>query len=212
MVQILRAGDLTLHEVKEKFNLESVQDANFFPEWQVDVPMLTAYEKHTLDQAQADFKYLDEYPSHEELVKLVVLAPLLSVAGFYRHPFRPEAERQIELVIEENETEESEQLIRGRIDILVLNQRLWVTVIEAKNKRWNAREAIPQALLYMLTSPHRQPVTFGLATNGSEFIFIKLLQNEAPKFAYSRLFSLFNPGNELYTVVGVLRQLAEMER
>jgi hypothetical protein len=47
---------------------------------------------------------------------------VLSVAGFYQQPFRPVAEKTIEI-----EPEDNDEILRGRIDILVLNERLWVT-------------------------------------------------------------------------------------
>ena len=37
MVQVLQASELTLREVKIKFNLQRVDSSNFFPEWQVPV-------------------------------------------------------------------------------------------------------------------------------------------------------------------------------
>lgn len=202
---MLPASNLTLHEVKQKFNLQQVTDPNFFPEWQVSAPELTAHEQYILDKAKADFQYLDEYPLHEEMVKLVILSPLLSVAGFYSRPFCPVAERQIEL-----DVQEAEERIRGRIDILVLNEQLWVTLIESKSKRFGVREALPQALTYMMAPPDSQPISYGLATNGSEFLFLKLVKGEQqPQYAFSRLFSLFNPGNELGETVGILRALSQ---
>jgi predicted type IV restriction endonuclease len=200
--KVLAARDLTLHEVKQKFNLEFEADPAFFPEWQLPAPELSVYEQYVLDKAKTDFVYLDEFPLHEEIVKLVVLSPLLSVAGFYSRPFCPVAEQQIEI-----EVSVSDELIRGRVDLLMLNEQLWVTVIEAKNKRFGVREALPQALLYLLSSPVQQPVSYGLATNGSEFLFVKLVRGEQARYGFSRLFSLFNPGNEMAEVVGVLQAL-----
>ncbi len=209
MLQVLQARDLTLHDVKQQFNLQQATDPEFFPEWRVAAPALSIHEQYVLDKAKADFMYLDEYPLHEEIVKLVVLSPLLSVAGFYSRPFRPIAEQQIEIEVEVDD--ETDRLIRGRIDLLVLNDQLWVTLIEAKNKRFGVREAIPQALLYMLSEPQSSRSTsYGLATNGSEFLFLKLVKDEQPKYGFSRLFSLFNPGNELEDVMAVLKIFGQL--
>ena len=82
MAQSIQASELTLHEVKEKFNLQQVADERFFWEWQEDLPEPTDAEKQWLDQVKADFLYLTEYPPHEEIVKMVVLSPLLSLAVF----------------------------------------------------------------------------------------------------------------------------------
>jgi len=69
MLQVVQAGNLTLHEVKQKFNLHHVTDPEFFPEWQVSAPDLNTHEQYTLDKAKADFQYLDEYPLNEEMVR-----------------------------------------------------------------------------------------------------------------------------------------------
>jgi predicted type IV restriction endonuclease len=209
MLQVLQARELTLHDVKQQFNLQQETDPAFFSEWKTAAPALSIHEQYVLDKAKADFMYLDEYPLHEELVKLVILSPLLSVAGFYSRPFCPIAEQQIEIEVAVDE--DTDQLIRGRIDLLVLNDQLWVTLIEAKNKRFGVREAIPQALLYMLSEPKSsRSVSYGLATNGSEFLFLKLVKDEQPKYGFSRLFSLFNPGNELEDVVGILQGFGQL--
>ncbi|MEM8641394.1 MAG: hypothetical protein AAGG51_21630 [Cyanobacteria bacterium P01_G01_bin.54] len=134
----------------------------------------------------------------------MVLSPLLSAAGFYRQPFRPVAERQVEL-----EFAAEEQISRGRLDILVLNEQLWVTVIETKSSHLNVLEAVPQTLFYMLASPAHPSNLFGLATNGSDFLFLKLVRGEHPQYGFSRLFSLLNPGNELYAVSAILQQLGQ---
>ncbi len=202
MSKATQANELTLRQIKSQFSLSQVHELEFFPEWQGSLPDLDEYDLRRLDQARTDFLYLAEDLVHEEIVKLVVLAPLLSVAGFYQHLFRPVAERQVELIFEEDD-----EILRGRLDILVLNEALWVTVLESKNKRFNVLEALPQALFYMLGNPNRQSLLFGLATNGSEFLFLKLKRGELPQYAISRLFSLFNPENDLYGVAGVLKTL-----
>jgi hypothetical protein len=206
MTKAIQANELTLQEVESRFGLSQTEQSDFFPEWQTDwqrtLSELEEDDRRLLDRARTDFLYLAKNPVQEEIVKLVVLSPLLSAAGFYRHPFRPVAETQVELVVSEDE-----QLLRGRLDILVLNESLWVTVLESKNKRFNVLEALPQALFYMLANPTPQDTLFGLATNGSEFLFLKLKRGTSPQYATSRLFSLLNPGNDLYTVVGVLKEL-----
>lgn len=60
---------------------------------------MTDAQKEWLDRVKANFLYLAEYPMHEEIVKMVVLSPLLSLAGFYSYPFRPVAEQQVEIVV-----------------------------------------------------------------------------------------------------------------
>ncbi len=206
MAQVFQARELTLHDVKEKFNLQQVEDEQFFQEWQDDLPEVTDAEKQWLDRVKADFLYLAEYPMHEEIVKMVVLSPLIFLAGFYSPPFRPVAEKQVEFAFEDEQ-----EILRGKIDVLVLHKQLWVTVIESKWTRFNVWEALPQALFYMMGSPNTDKPTFGFATNGSEFLFIKLVKQDAPRYALaSNLFSLINRGNDLYDVLSVLKRLGEL--
>lgn len=205
MSQVIQASNLSLYEVEEKFNLQQVQEPQFFPEWQGDLPNLTDCEKRWLDSVKADFLGLAKFGLHEEIVKLVVLAPLLSLAGLCRLPFQPTAEKQVEIAFEDKN-----EIVRGRIDVLFLHRRLWATLIESKRKSINVSEALPQALFYMLSSPNGDKPTFGFAINGSEFLFIKFIQQEQPLYALSKLFSLINPGNDLYEVLGVLRRLREL--
>jgi hypothetical protein len=59
----------------------------------------------------------------------------------------------------------------------------------------------------MLGNPEMTQPTFGLITNGNEFLFLKATRQPTAEYANSRLFSLVNPSNELYTVLQVLRRL-----
>ncbi|MBW4580150.1 MAG: hypothetical protein KME42_11320 [Tildeniella nuda ZEHNDER 1965/U140] len=69
-------------------------------------------------------------------------------------------------------------------------------------------KALPQALSYLLSSPNRP--CFGLITNGSDFVFIKLDQTEQPIYATSKVFSLLAPDNELVDVLRVLKHLEDV--
>lgn len=203
MTQIIQASTLTLHDVKEKFSIQLIDDKDFFPEWQDNLPQVTEAEKEWLDRMKADFLSLEEYPFHEEIVKLAVLGPLLSLAGLFNHPFHPEVEVKVE-------TEDEEEVIRGSIDVLILRQFFWVTLIEAKNQQFSLVKALPQALFYMLKNPHPLKPTFGLMTNGSHFTFIKLTHQDTPKYGLSEELSLYRRENELYRVLSILRRLGDL--
>ncbi len=205
MAQAIQASVLTLHDVKEKFNLQQVQEQQFFWEWQDDLQEPTNAEKQWLDQVKADFLALEDYPLHEEIVKLVVLAPLLSLAGSFRHPFHPQAEAEVRI-----SAEDEGEIVRGKIDVLVLQRQLWVAVIESKSKQFSVSEALPQALFYMMGNPSIEKPTFGFATNGSHFTFIKLTKQDTPKYALSDEFTIKRRENELYSVLSVLRRLGEL--
>lgn len=67
---------------------------------------------------------------------MFALAPLLLLAGLAWFPFLPIAEKQVDIAFENEET-----IVRGRIDLLILHQQLWVAVVESKRQRFNVTEA-----------------------------------------------------------------------
>ena len=204
MVQTIQASDITLAELTAKFGLTLVREPDFFPEWQQASPEATDLERSILDRVQANFlAFMERPPVLENSVKMVVLSPLLDLAGFYRTPYRIETETSVELKMEDEG-----EIIRGRIDVLVVHSALWVLVIESKRAAFDIATAIPQALAYMLANPVNRP-SFGLITNGHGFMFLKLTRQPTVQYSNSRVFSLFNPGNELNQVLQVLKKLGD---
>jgi len=202
MVQVIQARKVTLLELEERYGLSLTTAEDFFTEWQSDGGALTDSETLMLDRVKQNFDRLFKSPPLlENSVKMVLLSPLLDLAGFYHDPFRIESETSIEV-----ESEDEGEVIRGRIDVLVVKQRLWLLVIEAKRSDFAVTGAIAQALAEMLNSPQPSQPTFGMVTNGNEFIFLKLVR-DPNQYANSRLFSLVNPGNELYNVLSILKQI-----
>lgn len=200
MAQAISAKDVTLRELKQNFGLQVSQDVAFFNEWSDGFTPLSKEDHHLLDRVKANFlELMEDPPMLENTVKMVILAPLLDLAGFYHKPFRIETETAIAL-----EMKDEEAIIRGRIDVLVIKNQLWLLVIESKRSDFAVTRAIPQALAYMLSNSETVQPTFGMITNGNEFLFLKTSQNE---YANSRLFSLVNPNNELYEVLQILKQL-----
>ncbi|WP_035991305.1 type I restriction endonuclease [Leptolyngbya sp. KIOST-1] len=206
MVQTIAANTATLRDLKQALGLQQSLDPAFFGEWQQEMPALSEAEQQLLDRVQANFTALmEDPPMLENSVKMVVLSPLLDLAGFYRQPFRIETETSINL-----EREDDGIVIRGRIDVLVLKEQFWLLVIESKRSDFAVTRAIPQALAYMLSNPKPPQAivpTFGLITNGNEFLFLKTIRQPTAQYANSRLFALINPGNELYRVLQILKRL-----
>jgi hypothetical protein len=203
MVQTIPATQITLRELKQTFGLQQVQDPTFFPEWLEGHTALTEMEQKFLDRVKDNFvELMEDPPMLENSVKMVVLAPLLDLAGFYHKPFRIETETSVDL-----EMKDEDLVIRGRIDVLVLKNRLWLLVIESKRSDFAVTRAIPQALAYMLGNPEMTQPTFGMVTNGNEFSFLRAVRQPMAEYANSRLFSLVNPNNELYSVLQVLKRL-----
>ena len=92
--------------------------------------------------------------------------------------------------------------------MLVLQERFWVLAVESKEAGFSLKQAIPQALTYMM-APHPD-TAFGLTTNGSHFIFLKLTQQEPLQYAMSDEFSLLRRGNDLHTVLRILKRISEV--
>ena len=200
MSQAIVTKDITLKELKQNFGLQMSQDPAFFTEWLEAFTPLSEEDHYLLDRVKANFlELMEDPPMLENTVKMVVLAPLLDLAGFYHKPFRIETETSIALEMKDEGT-----IIRGRIDVLVIKNGLWLLVIESKRSDFAVTRAIPQALAYMMSNSESVQPTFGMITNGNEFLFLKTSQNE---YANSRLFSLVNPNNELYEVLQVLKYL-----
>jgi predicted type IV restriction endonuclease len=205
MVQAIPATEVTLRQLKQTFGLQHSSSPEFFPECADFSGLLSDAEQALLDRVKANFlELMEEPPMLENSVKMVVLAPLLDLAGFYHRPFRIETETSVDIALQDEGV-----LIRGRIDILVLKQRLWLLVIESKRSDFSAARAIPQALSYMLGNPETSQPTFGMITNGNEFLFLKVAKQPSLQYANSRLLSLINPGNELHSVLQILKQLGK---
>jgi predicted type IV restriction endonuclease len=206
MIQTIPANQITLRILKEQIGLKLSQNPQFFPEWSEPYPPLSEIEQQTLERVKANFLALmEDPPMLENTVKMVVLAPLLDLAGFYRPPFRIETETSVTV-----EMADEGIVIQGRIDVLVQKHRLWLFVIESKRSDFSVTRAIPQALTYLLSNPEGEGSTFGMIMNGNEFLFLKASRHPVAEYANSRLFSLFNPGNELDLVLQILKQLGQI--
>ena len=205
MVQTIAAQDITINDLKTKFNLQHTDERLFFREWQDNLPEVSESEKQLLERIKTNFLNLIEYPPMlENAVKMVVLSPLLDLTGFYQRPLRISTERQVEIISEDEGT-----IVKGKIDVLVLQEQLWILVIEAKKAQFSLEPGIPQALAYMLDNPHPEKTIFGLVTNGSNFIFIKLIKQERSLYALSDEFTL-RRANDLYIVLSILKQLGKL--
>ncbi len=206
MVQTLPAREITLHELREKFGLQLVEDEQFFREWQDDLPEITEAEKQRLDRVKASYSnLLEDPPLLENTVKMVVLSPLLDLASFYLPPFRIRSEKSIEISWKDKGI-----IIKGQIDVLVVCDRFWIVVIESKQAAFSLEVGRSQLLTYMLANPNPDRPTYGLILNGSNFRFLKLVKGEKYKYAVSRIFDLFNPGNDLYQVLRILKRLGQL--
>jgi hypothetical protein len=203
MTQTFQARELTLGQLEKNFGLVRSTAGTLFAEDTLKLPNLTPAEKDLLNQVKAEFTYMSSQDVLEPIVKMVVLSTLLRIAGFFRAPFRITAEKQVELV-----TEDEGLLVRGLIDLLVFYDQIWVVTIEAKRAEYSLKAAITQVLTYMLASPSPQKQVYGLVTNGSEFRFIELLKQETPSYVLSDLFAI-DRGDDFDRVAQILKYLGQ---
>ncbi|HEY9708312.1 MAG TPA: restriction endonuclease subunit R [Oculatellaceae cyanobacterium] len=205
MVQIIQAQDIDLRYLIENFGILVVEDNQFFREWQEDLPEISDSDKQLLDKVKAGYLNLLNYPPLlEDVVRMAVLDPILFIADFYLAPFYVKSEQSIDISEEDDGV-----IIRGRIDTLVLKNQLWVMVIESKRASYSIEAGLAQMLAYMLGNPNSEKPCYGMITSGGTFIFIKLVKEESPKYATSKLFATRNPG-DLYSVLKILKRLNQI--
>ncbi|NEO84561.1 MAG: type I restriction endonuclease subunit R [Spirulina sp. SIO3F2] len=205
MAKVVAVTDVckTLAEVETRFELSRSDDPDFFSEWRGLLPELSVSEQ---DRLRLIWQRLQYHRADGDLlegsVMLLVASPLLELAGFYDPPFKLKAEATVEITVDD-----SEEVLRGRIDALVLQQNLWVLVLEAKKTTISARSALPQALAYMLANTQRSQPTFGIVTNGDDVLFVKLGPGQDFQYGLSRSFSLYTLPEELQSVLQILKRI-----
>ncbi|MEQ8962458.1 MAG: type I restriction enzyme HsdR N-terminal domain-containing protein [Coleofasciculus sp. C2-GNP5-27] len=197
----------SLNEAESRFNICRNDNLEFFSEWQDNLPELTQSEQDTLDRIKTSYLYNSADGSMTEAtVNLLLVSPLLYLAGFCDPPYKLKGEKSVEFTVEERE-----ETYRGRIDALVLKNQFWLTLIESKQTKFSFSVAIPQALAYMMANPHSTQPSFGLVTNGDNFLFLKLIQEPVGYYDWSTDFSIFaRPQNELYTVLQIMKRIGTL--
>ena len=202
MPSTLPAEKVTLYDLEQRFQLQQRDAAQFFPEWQQELLPLTESEQQRLDRVKAIYANLARRSVLENTVKMAIVSPLLDLAGFYLPPFYISTEEEVQI-----QAEDDGIAIRGRIDVLVLKEAFWLLVIESKRAEFSLRVGIPQALTYMLATPSPERPLYGLVTNGSNFVFLKLVRQGTPFYARSKEFLLEEDG-QLGQVLQILKRLA----
>lgn len=199
----IRETIATLNDLQQRLGLLPTSNPDFFAEWTDDLLPLTSEQmtrvariKQRYDYHRADGLLL------EGTINLVITAPLLELLGFIDPPFRLQSPYGVVL-----ELQDPEETVRGFIDVLVVQERLWILTVESKRTSISVPAALPQLLAYMAANP--QPVfpTYGMATNGDEFVFLKL--DVDGEYDTSRSLSLFPQRHELTTVAQILKTLGQ---
>lgn len=168
------------------------------------MPELTLAEQQRLDRIKQRYLYHRQY-GHllEGAVNFIVIAPLLEMAGFYDPPFHLRSESSVQVAIDD----ENETVYRGRIDGLVVQDYLWIILVESKRTSFSVEVALPQALAYLSATPQPDRPAYGLVSNGAYSMFVKLDQSQ---YSFSEDFSLNRQRNELWNVLRILNHLKTM--
>ncbi|MBR8833548.1 MAG: type I restriction endonuclease subunit R [Stigonema ocellatum SAG 48.90 = DSM 106950] len=203
------ARTLTLSDLRHRFGVKLNADDSFFYQWLDQAPSLTELEQQGLERLKRNYEYLsqEELPL-EEVVKLVVVSPLLDLAGFYQPPFLIKTEVGTTLEI----TDDPDNLpIQGKIDVLIVQDMLWVLVIESKPARLDVTAGIPQALIYLLSAPTEQSTPYGMVTNGREVLFLKLDRSiTPPQYTRSMTYRLLESLQEREQILQGLRYIGAL--
>jgi len=206
MVQTISAKDISLEELERLFNLQLVEDEDFFREWLDDLSEITDLQKQLLDQVKAGyFNLIKKPPFLEKPINITIVSPILFIGEFYLAPFYIKAETSIEITAENEGV-----IIKGNLDTLVLKDQIWLMIIESKRVTFSIEAGLAQILAYMLTNHNLERPKFGMITTGSTFIFIKLITGNPACYATSNLLSIRNRGNELYSVLRILKRLIQL--
>ncbi len=193
----------SLQQVEEQFGLSKAIDRTFFLEWQEGLPRLLPADEASCDRIKASYLHNSYNGSlTESTINLLLLSPLLYLSGFCDPPFKLRCEASVTI-----EVPDSEVIYRGRLDALILQDSVWLLLVESKQARLSYSMAIPQLLTYMMGSPPPTRPIYGMVTNGDTFLFVKL-DIDRRLYAFSDDFSIFRQTqNELYGVLKILKQL-----
>lgn len=202
MPSTLPAEQVTLYDLEQQFHLQQRDDDQFFPEWQQELSPLTESEQQRLDHVKAIYANLARHSVLENTLKMAIVSPLLDLAGFYLPPFYINTEEEVQI-----QAEDDGIAIRGQIDVLVFKEQFWLLVIESKRAEFSLKVGIPQALIYMLATPNPERLLYGMVTNGSNFVFLKLVRQGRPFYARSKEFLLEEDG-QLWQVLQILKRFA----
>jgi hypothetical protein len=195
----------TLAEAERRFNLSRTEKETFFLEWQIMSPTLQPDQKKALDELRQRYLYQrSQGQLLEGTVTLLLASPLLTIAGFYDPPFQVRAEESVQLTLNDGE-----EVLQGRLDVLVLLDQLWVVVLESKKTALSVWTALPQTLAYLMANPQPEVPSFGMITNGDEIVFVKLVQGTGRRYALSRVFAPFATSQELYSALQILQNIGQ---
>ncbi len=210
MIQVLGVTKAitNLSKAHEILRLQPTTNPGFFPEWLGPFPELTVEEVKVCDRLRTRYQYYQaEGAITESTVNLIIVAPLLELLGLHDPPHLIKGEKYIRIEIEDRD-----QILDGLIDVLAMQNRLWLVILETKRYGFSVMQALPQTLTYMTASPEKEAPVYGLITTGEDYLFVKL-DHQARRYDISDKFTLSTRReNKLCTVVQILKHVAMPER
>ncbi|MGD1938144.1 MAG: restriction endonuclease subunit R [Cyanophyceae cyanobacterium] len=183
MAEVLNASSLTLREVYERFPLEEHVQPDLGAYLDLEpLPDIGASRLELIRQSWR--RSLFQGLLNEGCVKFLTVSPLLMEAGYLGSS---DVRTLLEEKIAEIAIESDDRVIRGRMDVLVLQNpsdrpSLCVLIIEAKNSTVNVLEGLPQLLVYIHTFLDKQKSVWGLLTTGTDYTFVRLQQGSYQLF------------------------------
>jgi hypothetical protein len=199
-----------LNEAHQKLKLVPATNPRFFTEWYEALPSLTDSQKSRLDQLRNRYRhYQVEGAITEGTVNLIMVSPWLELLGLFDSPYKVRGEKYIRFELADSELENGTTRLEGLIDVLVVQETLWLVVIESKRYGFSVMQALPQALAYMAATPSLDRPIFGLITTGEDFLFIKLDLTTRQYDLSDKLTLTTRRDNQLYTVTQIMKRLLD---
>ncbi len=210
MAITVEESNLSLNDVHRLLKLQEHLNGSFTDF--LSLEPLTEFEQQDLLRISSDFeRYLAAGKISEGLVKFLVIAPLMRLAGFYDIPIKLTMEDVVAISIEDEGKE-----IKGRMDILAVNSAeattappFWILVIETKNSAVDVGEGLPQLLTYAFKSLGQQSFVWGLVTNGQRYQFVYIQQTNPPIYQLMPLLNL-NESPDVIQLLQVLKTICKL--
>ncbi|MEO0408733.1 MAG: type I restriction endonuclease subunit R [Cyanobacteria bacterium P01_A01_bin.135] len=194
----------SLNDIEARFGLTQASDPAFFFEWQEELPELTAEDCAFLDRLKQRFHYYQaDGLITEGTINLVLVAPLLEYLGLCDPPYKIQGEKLVRI-----DVQDGGRRLQGLIDVLVVQDLLWLVLIESKRYGFSVTQALPQTLAYMMAAGASP--SFGLITSGEDYLFVKLDRERLQYDLSDKLTLTTRRGNQLYPVLQVLRRLVKL--
>jgi hypothetical protein len=207
----LEDSKITLNTVRDRLGYQAALSRSF--DLWLDLLPLSAVDEQQIEQLQENFqRYLLDGRVLEGQVRLLAIAPLLQLSGFYDPPNRILVEESIETI----QRPQDDCEITGRFDLVVVNPRsglddgadFWILLVESKESQIDALAGLPQLLTYAYTSLPHQSRVWGLTTNGVSYRFVLIEAGEVPTYHLMPELNLIDR-DRAFQILQVLRAIGK---